>query len=420
MANLMTKPTLNKFKSQLLLSEQNQFTGRLDLKVTTGQKWSLYIKSGHLIWAKGNIHPYRRSHRLISHHCQMISWDKVHLRHSDRFECRDYHVLGILSQRDFLSEQKAFNVVKDTLIEIIFDIFHAIEQAVRRQSQPIPAAKSPNSSPSKSPDSVTELIEIHYHHNLQPSDDVTLAPSCFLKVEPVIQEVQRQWIHWLKAGLINCSPNLAPLIKDTKNLKQQTSSTTYKNLVTLINGKRTLRDLAWIAKQDLLNLTNSLIPFVRGKLISFVSIDDLKPVKKTTHLKASANGSLSNRPKLIACIEDNPQTCLIMQEILETAGYQFLGIQEAVQALPMLLQNKPDLIFLDLVMPHTNGYEICSQLRKINRFQKTPIVILTNNNGIGERLQAKKVGATDFISKPVDPYKVRSSLQKYLPKKRSE
>ena len=53
-----------------------------------------------------------------------------------------------------------------------------------------------------------------------------------------------------------------------------------------------------------------------------------------------------------------------------------------LRAIAMLLSRKPDLIFLDLVMPDTNGYEICGQLRKLTYFRQTPIIILTGNDGI--------------------------------------
>jgi two-component system, chemotaxis family, response regulator PixG len=91
-----------------------------------------------------------------------------------------------------------------------------------------------------------------------------------------------------------------------------------------------------------------------------------------------------------------------MERIFRGAGYSYLGIQDSLRAVPQLLIHKPALIFLDLVMPSTNGYEVCSQLRKTSVFKETPIVILTGNDGIVDRVRAKVVGATDFLGKPVD------------------
>jgi two-component system, chemotaxis family, response regulator PixG len=78
------------------------------------------------------------------------------------------------------------------------------------------------------------------------------------------------------------------------------------------------------------------------------------------------------------------------------------------------LEQKPDLIFLNLVMPITNGYELCSQIRRVSLFKETPIVILTGNDGIIDRFRVKMAGASDFISKPIEKDKIVSVIYKYL------
>ena len=63
---------------------------------------------------------------------------------------------------------------------------------------------------------------------------------------------------------------------------------------------------------------------------------------------------------------------------------------------------------------NSNGYEICSRLRKVAAFRDTPIVILTGNDGVIDRVRAKVVGATDFLTKPVESELVLEVAQKYL------
>jgi two-component system, chemotaxis family, response regulator PixG len=86
-----------------------------------------------------------------------------------------------------------------------------------------------------------------------------------------------------------------------------------------------------------------------------------------------------------------------------------------VKALVQLLEHKPDLIFLDLVMPIANGYEICAQIRRVSAFKETPVIILTSNDGIVDRVRAKMVGSSGFLAKPIEQDRVLSVLQKYLP-----
>jgi chemotaxis family two-component system response regulator PixG len=103
-----------------------------------------------------------------------------------------------------------------------------------------------------------------------------------------------------------------------------------------------------------------------------------------------------------------------MDKILVTANYQFLGVNDPLRALAILMARKPELIVLDLVMPNANGYEICSNLRKLSFFRNTPIVILTGNDGLIDRVRAKMVGSSDFISKPVNADIVLSTIRKHL------
>lgn len=100
---------------------------------------------------------------------------------------------------------------------------------------------------------------------------------------------------------------------------------------------------------------------------------------------------------------------------MTSAGYRYVSVQDSVHALPLLLENKPALIFLDLVMPIASGYEICSQIRRMSAFKNTPVVILTGNDGIVDRVRARVVGASDFLSKPVNTEKVLAIVRQYLP-----
>ncbi|MEO0394805.1 MAG: response regulator [Cyanobacteria bacterium P01_A01_bin.137] len=116
----------------------------------------------------------------------------------------------------------------------------------------------------------------------------------------------------------------------------------------------------------------------------------------------------------IVYVDDSPVDSQVMAGIVRGAGYSFSDITESLDAIPLLLEHKPQLIFLDLVMPFTNGYELCAQIRRTAAFKRTPIIIVTNNNGIIDRVRAKIVGASGFFSKPVKQQRVLTVLAKYL------
>lgn len=129
---------------------------------------------------------------------------------------------------------------------------------------------------------------------------------------------------------------------------------------------------------------------------------------------AAPEASTVTKP-MVVYVDDSPADSQVMAEIVRAAGYGYNNISEPLDAIPRLLELKPQLIFLDLVMPYTNGYELCAQIRRISGFKKTPIIIVTNNDGIIDRFRALfMVGASGFFSKPVKEERVLKVLEKYL------
>ncbi|MBD0267013.1 MAG: response regulator [Cyanobacteria bacterium Co-bin8] len=249
-------------------------------------------------------------------------------------------------------------------------------------------------------------------HELYKTEDPSLENTRFaIPEETVVETVKTLWQDWSDSGLESYSPSFAPIIVNPEAMQAAVSPQAYRGLTVLLDGKQSLRDLATKTKREILQFTQALKPYLEAGWLELIKIPDYPSVPGGTEVKRSPS---SKSAPLIACIDDSPMICQSVGQVIKSAGYEFISITEATRAIKMLLIKRPSLIFLDLVMPDTNGYEICSQLRKISLFKETPIIILSGNDGLVDQVRARLLGATDFLSKPMEPVVILSVIQKYL------
>ncbi|MCX7595170.1 MAG: response regulator [Fischerella sp.] len=376
---LVPDKLMNEFKNCTEL----QYSGKLIIKSTKVTKWNFYYQSGQIVWATGGTHPFRRWRRQMAQYCPEIDLENMQLRSQDvSIDYWDYRLLESLHAQWKIKHEQMHAVVENTIAELLFDL---VQQA---------NFSSVNS------DRHPEII-------LQASTNLVSADKYF-------QLVQESWKNWSEAGLANLSPNLAPIVHKAEQLQQQVSSCVYKNFVTFINGKYTLLDLAVKMKQSVLLISRSLLPYIDKGIIELVEVPDL-PLRV---IEVKDNHRIT-KPKapplpLLACVNNSPQISEMLEKIIIHNGLRLINIQDVAHALPILIENKPDLIFLDLVLPVTSGYEICAQLRRISLFANTPIIILTDSDRPLDRVRAKVVGSTDSIAAPLSADKIMSVVRKYV------
>lgn len=123
-----------------------------------------------------------------------------------------------------------------------------------------------------------------------------------------------------------------------------------------------------------------------------------------------------NHSARILIIDDQPANTLLLEGILEEEDYQaYRSITDSRQALPVFLEYQPDLILLDLQMPHLDGFEVMKQLRaRIPPDTFFPILVLTADIHPETKRLALAEGATDFLTKPFDATEVILRIRNLL------
>ncbi|MDX1735512.1 MAG: EAL domain-containing protein [Halioglobus sp.] len=105
----------------------------------------------------------------------------------------------------------------------------------------------------------------------------------------------------------------------------------------------------------------------------------------------------------------------LVQLFLEEAGYsEFIKVDQPDRVLEVVREERPDVLLLDLVMPGISGFDILEEMRRDERLKHLPVIVLTASAEAETKLQALELGATDFLSKPVDPSELKLRLRNTL------
>ncbi|MGD1856409.1 MAG: response regulator [Leptolyngbyaceae cyanobacterium] len=370
------------------LLKQSQFNGQLQLTAQSN-KWTFEFYMGRLLYVTGGQQSMRRWHRHVKHFCPDLYVELSSLNNEVKrlsriaphpeFSCWEYLLLGLWYNQQKISREQISKIIENSFVEVFFDI---------SQSREITYQVSPENRLSN------QLLLVN--------------------ADAMIYKARSLWKAWLEANLGDRSPNLAPIVRHPLALKKQVPEPLYRTLTMMLTGQLTLRDLSVKINRDIVSLSASLLPHIQRGTIELIEIDDLpSPLPPSQPTEQTARGPL------IVCVDDSPAICRALEKVLKTADYQICCVQDPLRAIAVLLSKKPALIFLDLVMPGTNGYELCSQIRRISCFKETPIVILTGNDGMIDRVRARMVGASAFLGKPVNPYQVLSVVERQLSKQAS-
>ncbi|MBD2664588.1 response regulator receiver protein [Richelia sinica FACHB-800] len=368
---------------------QLQYSGKLEISNSKKHNWCLYFIHGQIIWATGGTQACRRLRRHLVFNIYHLKWQEIVAEIEDlALDYWDYLLIGKLYKQNRISQVQTKSIVENIIREVLFNLAQNI-----------------------------------HGNNLiyqQVKDEIIALPINLTNANMFLKYMQESWLNWVKSGLTSISPDLVAVLRQPELLQQEVTPLVYKNLERLINGQNSLWDLSVTMKQNVLQITRSLLPFIRQGIVELITVPDIRVQVNSVVFPQKLGATNQANLPLIACVDDSPQICKTMEQIISGKGLRFIGIHDSLQALPILIQNKPNLIFLDLIMPAVNGYEICSQLRKISIFAQTPIVILTGSDGVFDRMRSKVFGATEFISKPVDKHQVQKILNKYLSRQDTE
>ena len=118
--------------------------------------------------------------------------------------------------------------------------------------------------------------------------------------------------------------------------------------------------------------------------------------------------------KTILIVDDSPTEMMLMHSALRGKGYTLLSATDGEQALQMAMQQKPDLVLLDVILPKKNGFQVCRQLKTAPETKATKVIMITSKTQESDRFWGLKQGADDYLTKPCSPEDLLRSVERLV------
>jgi two-component system, cell cycle response regulator len=162
-----------------------------------------------------------------------------------------------------------------------------------------------------------------------------------------------------------------------------------------------------------------LRPFGPAKLLALLDgivgqLSESAEVWKKPALSQAAAASTTNTTQRALVVDDSPTVCKQLELELRNFNVQADIAETGESGLELLAQHHYDLVFLDVVLPGMDGYQICKDIRKNPATKQTPVIMLTSKSSPFDRVRGSLVGCSAYLTKPVDYNAFREAVGKYV------
>jgi twitching motility two-component system response regulator PilG len=288
----------------------------------------------------------------------------------------EYAYLWLLMENRILTPAQGRNIIESTIKETLFDLFN--------------------------------LRQGTFNFEMGPA----LAPQLTtLELAPLTTSIAQQVQQWKQFYPHIQSLNQCPILTDRLQLQQVLSESAFASLESWTDGKTSLRQFSRYFNRDPIAIAKAIYPYIQQGWIQMlegqISGSPASPMNPLPPADEEC-------PPQIVCIDDDISLGKTVEYILKPQGYHSVAIANPLEALSQVFQIRPDLILCDIAMPDLDGYEICAMLRSSRTFRPTPIIMLTGKEGFIDRIRARKVGATDYLTKPFGESELLMLVEKYI------
>ena len=118
----------------------------------------------------------------------------------------------------------------------------------------------------------------------------------------------------------------------------------------------------------------------------------------------------------VMVIDDSKTIRRTAETLLKKAGCDVITAVDGFEALSKIADQRPDIIFVDIMMPRLDGYQACALIKHNQLFKTTPVIMLSSKDGLFDRARGRIVGSEQYLTKPFTKEELFSAIKRYVVK----
>jgi twitching motility two-component system response regulator PilG len=115
----------------------------------------------------------------------------------------------------------------------------------------------------------------------------------------------------------------------------------------------------------------------------------------------------------VMVIDDSKTIRRTAENLLKKQGYDVVTATDGFEALAKIAEHKPDIIFVDIMMPRLDGYQTCALIKHNKSFKNTPVIMLSSKDSIFDKARGRIVGSEQYLTKPFTKDDLLGAIQAY-------
>ncbi|MES9843880.1 MAG: twitching motility response regulator PilG [Candidatus Sedimenticola sp. PURPLELP] len=118
----------------------------------------------------------------------------------------------------------------------------------------------------------------------------------------------------------------------------------------------------------------------------------------------------------VMVIDDSKTIRRTAESLLKKAGCDVFTATDGFEALSVIADNRPDVIFVDIMMPRLDGYQTCALIKHNQEYKNTPVIMLSSKDGLFDRARGRIVGSEQYLTKPFTKDELLGAIRRHAVK----